>query len=157
MTNKELSSAVRAILKENGYKPSDFSISSRYAGYEQSCNIAIKNPAINRKKIEDLVTHLESIDYDQYSDEILAGGNTFVFVQYKYGIFDEVIAQYIPDASAVIENQTDDIISTHDMEYVNYRGWGRLWDCGHATFNVYNAKDLAKMIYFKETFGTVSV
>ena len=54
MTNKELSSAVRAILKENGYKTSDFSISSRYAGYEQSCNITIKNPAINRKKIEDL-------------------------------------------------------------------------------------------------------
>ena len=28
MTNKELSSAVRAILKENGYKTSDFSIST---------------------------------------------------------------------------------------------------------------------------------
>lgn len=94
LTNKQLSQAVRQTLKDNGYNTTDFSIRTRDCGYSTSCNITIKNLKIRREEIEGLVAKFESIDRDYASGEILEGGNTYIFVEYDYTLWQEFEKQF---------------------------------------------------------------
>lgn len=48
--------------------------------------ITIKDLAIDIKEIEQLAKGYESYERDEFTGEILSGGNTFVFVNYDYGL-----------------------------------------------------------------------
>ena len=104
MTNKELSTAIINDLKAAGFNRKDFSIRSYYAGYEQACRVEIKNPLIRLSEVEDITRKYRQVDYDERCQEILAGGNTFIHVQYEYGIFDNVAKDLEPIAEKVIES-----------------------------------------------------
>lgn len=104
MTNKELSQAVANDLKAAGFNRKDFSIKSSYAGYSQACDIYIKNPLVRISEVEAIVKKHSSIDYDERSGEILAGGNTYISVSYEYGLFDNIAKDLEPIAEKVIES-----------------------------------------------------
>lgn len=104
MDNKELSKAIRDDLKAAGIARKDYSIKTSYPGYSQSCHIYIKNPLVRSSVVENLVKKYESVDRDERNGEILAGGNTYIFVQYEYGLFDNVAIELLPIAQEVIDS-----------------------------------------------------
>lgn len=82
MTDRERLAAIRQALKEHGY--SNRKVGVRYDGY--AIWLTIKDLAIDIKEIEQLAKGYESYERDEFTGEILSGGNTFVFVNYAYGL-----------------------------------------------------------------------
>lgn len=82
MTDSERLAAIRQALKEHGY--SNRKVGVRYDGY--AIWLTIKDLAIDIKEIEQLAKGYESYERDKFTGEILSGGNTFVFVNYAYGL-----------------------------------------------------------------------
>lgn len=62
----------------------DFTISRKWGGYSEIFNVTLKNIKYSIKEIERIVATLESYDRDEYTGEILSGGNTFIDVKYAY-------------------------------------------------------------------------
>jgi hypothetical protein len=82
MTDSERLAAIRQALKEHGYN--NRKVGVRYDGY--AVWLTIKDLAIGIKEIEQLTKGYESYERDEFTGEILSGGNTFVFVNYAYGL-----------------------------------------------------------------------
>lgn len=82
MTDSEKLAAIRQALKEHGYN--NRKVGVRYDGY--AIWLTIKDFAIDIKEIEQLTKGYESYERDEFTSEILSGGNTFVFVNYAYGL-----------------------------------------------------------------------
>lgn len=78
----ELADRIRQELKKAGYKvPSQISVRKRSAS---AYDVEIKSLSIDKDDVEKLVQKYEDIDYDERTGEILAGGNTYIFVNYDY-------------------------------------------------------------------------
>lgn len=82
MTDSERLAAIRQAPKEHGY--SNRKVGVRYDGY--AIWLTIKDLAIDIKEIEQLAKGYESYERDEFTGEILSGGNTFVFVNCAYGL-----------------------------------------------------------------------
>ncbi len=82
MTDSERVVAIRQALKEHGYN--NRKVGVRYDGY--AIGLTIKDLAIDIKEIEQLAKGYESYERDEFTGEILSGGNTFAFVNYAYGL-----------------------------------------------------------------------
>lgn len=82
MTDSERVVAIRQALKEHGYN--NRKVGVRYDGY--AIWLTIKDLAIDIKEIEQLAKGYESYERDEFTGETLSGGNTFVFVNYAYGL-----------------------------------------------------------------------
>ena len=82
MTDSERVVAIIQALKEHGYN--NRKVGVRYDGY--AIWLTIKDLAIDIKEIEQLAKGYESYERDEFTGEILSGGNTFVFVNYAYGL-----------------------------------------------------------------------
>lgn len=83
---------VKQFLKLHSYNPKDFKVRKSYGGYSKSLYITIKNIEISKKEVECLVnSQFSKVSYCEITQEILAGGNTFVFVEYDEDTFDELV------------------------------------------------------------------
>lgn len=105
MSNKELSQLIRKTLKENGYTSKDVSVRVRAALYDTSVNITVKNPLVRLSEVENIVKKFSEVEYDEHSQEILAGCNVYVHCQYEYGIFKEAAQTLLPIAEMVLSNK----------------------------------------------------
>ena len=103
MTNKERSAAIRAEIKKLGYNSKQVSVRSRICGYSDETRIEVKDLSCDIKAIEKACMKFESIDYDQYSGEILSGGNTYIFVQYDHAAISKATEANIEKAEKTIK------------------------------------------------------
>lgn len=106
-TNKEIKKEITAELKESGYNSRKVSVSVKDAGWSTKIDITIKDPTVNAHEIEAIVSKRESIDRDERTGEILAGCNTYVFVAYKYGLFDELASDYLAEAEKAMNHMAE--------------------------------------------------
>lgn len=97
---------VKAALKAAGFDTRKISVTSSYPGYEEVVNVQIKNVFINLEAIEAIAYKFREVAYDERCQEILAGGNTFVRVQYEYNALSEAITALVPFASDIIKQIT---------------------------------------------------
>lgn len=101
------SSDLKKYLKENGIDTKNISIRHSYFGYSDGFNVTIKDININRKKVEHLLNKFESIDRDERTGEILAGGNTYIDVYYDYESIQEKLEEYNSKILDYISNLLD--------------------------------------------------
>lgn len=106
-TNKEIKKEIAAELKEAGYNSRKVSVSVKDAGWSTKIDITIKDPTVNAHEIEAIVNKRESIDRDERTGEILAGCNTYVFVAYKYGLFDQLANDYLAEAENAMHHMAE--------------------------------------------------
>lgn len=64
------------------------SVKTSRGGYESAVRVKVKSSKALKVlgKIEHIADDLEKVDYDERTGEILAGGNTFVFVDIDYDL-----------------------------------------------------------------------
>lgn len=105
MTNKELGNVIRKELKGAGFTSKDISVKVKDSLYDTVVNIKIKNPKIRKSQIEFITKKYEEMDFDERTGEILAGANTYVFVNYEYGVVEEAAAELLPIAEMVLNNK----------------------------------------------------
>lgn len=103
LSNKELSKAIQNDLKAAGVKKSAYSIRVKNAGYSTSITIELKDISIRLEKVEKIANRRESIRYDEYCQEILEGGNTFVNVRYDYDALNAARAPFMERARELTE------------------------------------------------------
>ena len=98
--SRELNTNIKNEIKSaTGCKARDISVRTS----SSSIRVEIKSPFINIKDVEEVVNKYESISRDEYTGEILCGGNTFVFVSYSDDVFSEVAEDFEEEAEAIIE------------------------------------------------------
>lgn len=103
-TNKEIKKEITAELKEAGYNSRKVSVSVKDSGYSTRIDVTIKDPTVNAQAIEAIVNKHDSYELDERTGEILLGGNTYVFVAYKYGLFDEIASDYLAEAEKAMQH-----------------------------------------------------
>lgn len=104
MTNKELGAKIRADIKAAGIPARAVSVRVSDAGYETAVRVSIKDINVDRNVVERIAMRYREVDRDERSGEILAGGNTFVFVDYDYDVIRSAAAQYMDQAQEIIDS-----------------------------------------------------
>lgn len=85
MAVNPIADKIRQDLKAKGYRiPAQISVTSERGGYERAFRVTIKDLKINDEEIKKIVKKYQSVSYDERSGEILAGGNTYIFVEYDF-------------------------------------------------------------------------
>lgn len=107
MTNKERSAAIRAEIKKLGYNSRQVSIRSGFCGYSDYTHVTIKDVKANIKEIEKACKKFQSVDYDSATGEILAGGNTYIHVQYDYDAINKATDANIEKAESLVKDVDD--------------------------------------------------
>lgn len=107
---------IKQRLKEKGFDVSKISVKKSRGGYCDAFYITIKSPYINKRAVERVVRGFENYERDERTLEILAGGNTFVFVNYDYHVFDEIKEHN--------REQTAELLKFFEREDVKINGWG---------------------------------
>jgi len=97
LTLKEKAKTIRGILKEKGIKAS-VRMSSGSA-----INIYIQDLAVDYEEVRAIARSFEKIDRCEYTHEILAGGNDFVFVNYDYEVLNAEAQKYNEAADQYME------------------------------------------------------
>lgn len=94
---------IRAALKsELGLSAKQVSVTTSTTG---SVRVVIKDRWVSKKKVAPIAERFESVSRCSATGEILQGGNTFVFVSYASGLFDEeraLVASLLPKGDEVV-------------------------------------------------------
>nr|DAG28522.1 MAG TPA: hypothetical protein [Caudoviricetes sp.] len=160
MTNQELKTTIKEELKKAGFKKG-YTISVKDCLYSTSMKIKINDPTINRKEIEKIAHKFQEIDRDERTGEILSGGNCYVFVEYKEGIFEEVAREYEATAKGAMMSKDVTTKIFDGLYLINWEHSGNLEirqqnEKDYRTFKVYDLKQLSEFIYKFAKFGTIA-
>lgn len=163
MTNKELSMKIRKSLKEAGYTQKDIKVSVRSSRYDTAAKITIHNPHIDRHRIEKILRPAyEEIDRDDITGEILQGGNTMLFIEYEYGIFEEVAREWMATAKGLMQSKAE-VTRIFDGLYLlepdhcgalEIRQQDENTSC---TYRVHSISHLCEFLYKFAEFKTIAV
>ena len=81
MTSTEKAKAIRTALKEAGFNQKQISVKKQFGVCSVAFNVTIRDANIDKSTIENIVNKFKSIDRDEITGEILAGGNDYVFIK----------------------------------------------------------------------------
>ena len=91
----EIKQKIADALKKKGFNSRQVSIRTEDAGYSYAFHLKVRDPHVSLQEIEDIVHPHESVRHDEYTGEVLAGGNTYIFVKrdssVKFGILEGVL------------------------------------------------------------------
>ena len=151
MTNKEAAAAIRKQLKNAGIK----GVSVRSDEYAIRCTI--KSAAVDRRDVEKIARSFEVVGWDERTCEILAGGNTFVFVEYAHDVFDEVAEQLEDEARGILEDmEGHECMSIGDGLFIEDLNGLEVRQSGVGGHLIGSARDLAVALYKFRAFGNIA-
>lgn len=163
MTNKELSMKIRKSLKEAGYTQKDIKVSVRSSRYDTAAKITIHNPHIDRHRIEKILRPAyEEIDRDDITGEILQGGNTMLFIEYEYGIFEEVAREWMATAKGLMQSKAEvtrifDGLYLLDPDHCGALEIRQQDENTTCTYKVHSISHLCEFLYKFAEFKTITI
>ena len=163
MTNKELSMKIRKSLKEAGYTQKDIKVSVRSSRYDTAAKITIHNPHIDRHRIEKILRPAyEETDRDDITGEILQGGNTMLFIEYEYGIFEEVAREWMATAKGLMQSKAEvtrifDGLYLLDPDHCGALEIRQQDENTSCTYRVHSISHLCEFLYKFAEFKTIAV
>ena len=163
MTKKELSMKIRKSLKEAGYTQKDIKVSVRSSRYDTAAKITIHNPHIDRHRIEKILRPAyEEIDRDDITGEILQGGNTMLFIEYEYGIFEEVAREWMATAKGLMQSKAEvtrifDGLYLLDPDHCGALEIRQQDENTSCTYRVHSISHLCEFLYKFAEFKTIAV
>ena len=163
MTNKELSMKIRKSLKEAGYTQKDIKVSVRSSRYDTAAKITIHNPHIDRHRIEKILRPAyEEIDRDDITGEILQGGNTMLFIEYEYGVFEDVAREWMAPAKGLMQSKAEVTRNFDGLYLLDPDHCGALQirqqdENTSCTYRVHSISHLCEFLYKFAEFKTIAV
>ena len=138
MNTTEHAASIRGQLKKMGWSSRDVSIRANYYSMGSSIDVNIKNPRVSLEKVKKIAEQAEVIRRDDYSGEILGGGNRFVHVSYTSEAMQELCSKYLPAINIAVarlarenENALIDVEGTPYLIGKNQHGRLSLWSDSH--------------------------
>lgn len=107
MSVKEQAQELRNTLKTMGYTAKQVSIRSKRSMYDDIIYITIRDLSVNKKKIAEVANKYKYIRWDDYTNGILAGGNTYIDVSFDWEILSAEVKKRIDDARALMKKYQD--------------------------------------------------
>lgn len=101
LTLKEKVAQIRKDLKAEGITNKQVSVRGKYALYDESITITIKDITVSRKKVEEIAEKFEEVEWDHYAMEILAGGNTYIHVDFDWQVLEEAKKDFMEIAEKI--------------------------------------------------------
>lgn len=136
------SNLVRAALKEAGYNQRRVSVRQRSTG---SVKVEILDPSANVEQIESIAKKFESVDYCSHTQEVLSGGNTFVFIQVSDAVRAAWAAPYLEVAKVAIASvPAEETRYGYNVEVPGFEG-GRF-----VIFRTWANRDVFALHYFAD-------
>ena len=163
MTNKELSMKIRKSLKEAGYTQKDIKVSVRSSRYDTAAKITIHNPHIDRHRIEKILRPAyEEIDRDDITGEILQGGNTMLFIEYEYGVFEDVAREWMATAKGLMQSKAEvtrifDGLYLLDPDHCGALEIRQQDEKSSCTYKVHSISHLCEFLYKFAEFKTIAI
>ena len=163
MTNKELSMKIRKSLKEAAYTQKDKKGSVRSSRYDTAAKITIHNPHIDRHRIEKILRPAyEEIDRDDITGEILQGGNTMLFIEYEYGVFEDVAREWMATAKGLMQSKAEvtrifDGLYLLDPDHCGALEIRQQDENTSCTYRVHSISHLCEFLYKFAEFKTIAV
>ncbi|MBU9106787.1 hypothetical protein KTG08_12140 [[Clostridium] innocuum] len=163
MTNKELSMKIRKSLKEAGYTQKDIKVSVRSSRYDTAAKITIHNPHIDRHRIEKILRPAyEEIDRDDITGEILQGGNTILFIEYEYGVFEDVAREWMATAKGLMQSKAEvtrifDGLYLLDPDHCGALEIRQQDENTSCTYRVHSISHLCEFLYKFAEFKTIAI
>ena len=163
MTNKELSMKIRKSLKEAGYTQKDIKVSVRSSRYDTAAKITIHNPHIDRHRIEKILRPAyEEIDRDDITGEILQGGNTMLFIEYEYGVFEDVAREWMATAKGLMQSKAEvtrifDGLYLLDPDHCGALEIRQQDENTSCTYRVHSISHLCEFLYKFAEFKTITI
>ena len=154
----EMAKKIRTALKEKGITSRQVSVRSGYCGYSDYIHAYIKDCSIDIRDVEKAVAKYESIRYDEYTQEILSGANTYTRVESNDDAFDAVIPNYIDRAEKYINNTKGSTGTDLGNEFYLFKEGSRYIVHDNNTYTrtcIYNPKQLARELYMIETHNHI--
>lgn len=158
-------------MKAVGITSKDASVRVRDSLYDTAVNIKIKNPRIRVSEVEKIARRFEKVDHDERTYEILAGANTYIFVDYECGVIEEAASELLPIAEMVLNNKekySGHKIADNGKKSVNITHYdGNEWTLiewenektgtyiYHPTYWIRSARDLAVAMWRFKNIGTI--
>ena len=85
-TCREVNKAMKEALRKAGIDTRLISIRHKWCGFSESYHVEIKPVYINWQNVWIFCNNFKKIDRDERTGEILAGGNTYIWVDYCWDI-----------------------------------------------------------------------
>ncbi len=93
---------IKAELKANGINTKNISVREDRGGLSWSFTVRLKSFDYTIEDVERVVNKFRHVDRDEYSGEILSGGNTYIHVQYDYDFQHEQENKFLDTAKELI-------------------------------------------------------
>ncbi|MCR0262480.1 hypothetical protein MKC73_01020 [[Clostridium] innocuum] len=162
MTNREINLSIKKELQEHGISPRKVSVKISDHGFSSSIHVKIKDPHINRSEVRAILLHHQEYERDEHTGEILEGGNTFLFVEYQEGIFEEAAEQWAATARGVWMSKEETTRIFNGLFLIDHEHSGALEirqqdEKENCTYKVHSFSQLCEFLYKFSEFGTIAV
>jgi hypothetical protein len=105
MTAREIAEEIRKNLKKYGITSRQVSVRAKTHLLDTSIEVRIKDLKVSKKLVEAAAKKYEYIRWDDYTNEILAGCNTYVVVNFDYKVLREKAEKFRETARKILEEK----------------------------------------------------
>jgi hypothetical protein len=105
MNTKEMANEIRKSLKKYGITSRQVSIRAKTYTFDEAIEIRIKDLTVSKKLVEAIAKEYEYVRWDDYTNEILAGGNTYVTVDFDYKTLREKAEEFRNTARKILKKK----------------------------------------------------
>jgi len=133
-TTTDASATIRKTLKDSyGWSSRKVSVRAESFSIVSAIRVEIKDPSVNFQVVEAVANGKERVRRDEYSGEILSGGNRYVSVSYSRDAEKALAAPYVAPLQAAMDklepgsNTLEPIAGTHVLVGITGVGGYQLW------------------------------
>lgn len=160
ITSKEMAQEIRQQLKSQGITSRQVSVKSGICGYNDYIHATIKTATVDIDEVKKIVSMYSSVDRDERTGEILAGGNTYTTVEYADGAFEGLVDSYKSTALNLLKNMENK--SNWEGQYIaenlylfkNGNGYEVIYNHTERKW-IFSCFGLAKLLYMWNTHGHI--
>ncbi|EIV99884.1 hypothetical protein [Thermoanaerobacter siderophilus] len=105
MAAREIAEEIRKNLKKHGITSKQVSVRAKTYLLDKSIEVRIKDLKVSKKLVEAFAKKYEYIRWDDYTDDILAGGNTYVTVDFDYKTLREKAEKFRNTARKILKEK----------------------------------------------------
>ncbi|EIV99897.1 hypothetical protein [Thermoanaerobacter siderophilus] len=122
MSAKKMAEEIRKRLKNHGITSRQVSVRAKTYTFDEAIDVRIKDLSVSKKLVETIAEEYKYIRWDEFTNEILNGGNIYVSVDFDYEAlrkkakeFTEVAKRILKERNKYKENELMRLAEKDDL------------------------------------------
>ncbi|ERM90914.1 hypothetical protein O163_13345 [Caldanaerobacter subterraneus subsp. yonseiensis KB-1] len=105
MTAREIAEEIRKSLKKHGITSKQVSVRVKTYTFDDTIEVRIKDLTVSKKLVEAIAKEYEYVRWDDFTNEILNGGNIYVSVDFDYKALREKAKEFTEVAKRILKEK----------------------------------------------------